>query len=223
MAIFDQNGNPLDGYDADLGWLEEHKQTVVFKCYIDEDCDEVIKITDRSGEPIPYYDGHIPGRIPVDTCLADEWVYYVYIPYTEEELFERRVAAQMSVAMQLCVQQANLTDEQALQVEALYPEWVIGGKYAEDDIRRYKDDLYRSLQASTGAAEHTPDIATSLWKKILPPEEPGGYLPWVQPLGATDAYNKGDRVTHKDKIWESTCDNNVWEPGVYGWSEWSGV
>jgi hypothetical protein len=28
---------------------------------------------------------------------------------------------------------------------------------------------------------------------------------------------KGDRVTHNDQTWESTVDNNVWEPGVYGW------
>lgn len=131
----------------------------------------------------------------------------------------QRINAQTPVALQMFVIQANLPDEQAIQVEALYPKWKIGEKYAEDDIRRYNNDLYRSLQASTGAAEHTPDIATSLWKKILPAEEPGGYLPWVQPLGATDAYNLGDRVTHKDKIWESTVDNNVWEPGVYGWTE----
>ena len=27
---------------------------------------------------------------------------------------------------------------------------------------------------------------------------------------------KGDRVTHKGKTWESTIDNNVWEPGAAG-------
>ena len=113
----------------------------------------------------------------------------------------------------------SATDEQALAASVLYPEWKIDNSYAEDDICRFNGDLYRALQNSTGAAEHTPDIATSLWKKILPAEEPGGYLPWVQPLGATDAYNEGDRVTHNDKVWESTCANNIWEPGVYGWTE----
>ena len=28
---------------------------------------------------------------------------------------------------------------------------------------------------------------------------------------------KGDRVTHGGRTWVSTIDNNVWEPGVYGW------
>lgn len=31
------------------------------------------------------------------------------------------------------------------------------------------------------------------------------------------AYMRGDKVTHGGKTWVSTCDNNVWEPGVYGW------
>lgn len=31
--------------------------------------------------------------------------------------------------------------------------------------------------------------------------------------------SKGDKVTHNGKTWQSTTDNNVWEPGVYGWEE----
>ena len=27
----------------------------------------------------------------------------------------------------------------------------------------------------------------------------------------------GDKVTRKDKTWVSTANDNVWEPGVYGW------
>lgn len=40
---------------------------------------------------------------------------------------------------------------------------------------------------------------------------------WVQPTGAQDAYQIGDRVTHNGSTWESTAANNVWEPGVFGW------
>ena len=43
--------------------------------------------------------------------------------------------------------------------------------------------------------------------------------PWTQPLGATDAYNKDDVVSHNGKLWKSTVDANVWEPGVHGWTE----
>ena len=41
----------------------------------------------------------------------------------------------------------------------------------------------------------------------------------VQPLGSEDAYRKGDQVRHTEKIWTSDIDANVWEPGVYGWTE----
>ena len=41
---------------------------------------------------------------------------------------------------------------------------------------------------------------------------------WEQP-DSTNPYMKGDKVTHGGKTWVSDIDNNVWEPGVYGWSE----
>ena len=41
----------------------------------------------------------------------------------------------------------------------------------------------------------------------------------MQPIGAHDAYAKGDKTSHNSKNWVSTVDNNVWEPGVYGWEE----
>ena len=43
--------------------------------------------------------------------------------------------------------------------------------------------------------------------------------PWKQPEGAHDAYNKDDVVSHTGKLWKSTVDATVWEPGVYGWTE----
>ena len=77
--------------------------------------------------------------------------------------------------------------------------------------------LYQVLQDHTSAAEWTPDTATSLYKAVG--IDPSGIPLWVQPLGATDAYNIGDIVMHNEKKWESSIDNNVWEPGVYGWEE----
>jgi hypothetical protein len=40
---------------------------------------------------------------------------------------------------------------------------------------------------------------------------------WVQPTGAHDTYSVGSQVLHNGSTWESTVDNNSWEPGVYGW------
>ena len=38
-------------------------------------------------------------------------------------------------------------------------------------------------------------------------------------VGAHDAYDAGDKVAHNGKHWTSNLDGNVWEPGVYGWTE----
>ena len=53
------------------------------------------------------------------------------------------------------------------------------------------------------------------WREI--PSE-GNIPDWVQPTGAHDAYKQGDQVTHKDGVWTSDGDSNIWEPGVYGWT-----
>ena len=77
--------------------------------------------------------------------------------------------------------------------------------------------LYQVLQDHTSAAEWTPDTAASLYKKIGVTED--GYAEWVQPLGASDAYNTGDIVSYNGVLYKSTIDGNVWSPDAYpqGW------
>ena len=124
--------------------------------------------------------------------------------------------AQMRAAAALEIAELPLTDEQAVEFSALFEDWSDSGHYEPGDIRRYGAGLYRCLQAHDAQGSWTPDAAPSLWKRIGEPD-PSGVWPWVQPLGATDAYMAGDKVTHGGKVWVSTVDNNVWEPGVYGW------
>ena len=78
-------------------------------------------------------------------------------------------------------------------------------------------ELYRCLQDHTSQADWTPDAASSLWKATADPAEE--WPAWSQPQGAHDAYAKGAKVLHSGKRWTSDVDNNVWEPGVYGWTE----
>lgn len=107
-----------------------------------------------------------------------------------------------------------LTDEQALQVTALYPLWDAAKTYAVGYRVRYAGNLYRCLTAHTAQAAWTPTDAPSLWAKVLT-DPSGAILPWVQP-DSTNPYAKGDKVTHNGKTWVSTVDNNVWEPGAVG-------
>lgn len=112
---------------------------------------------------------------------------------------------------------AMLTDEQALQVTALFPLWNPRATYAVGDRVRYAGNLYRCLQPHTAQETWNPADAPSIWAKVLT-DPSGGVLPWVQP-DSTNPYSKGDRVTHNGKTWISDVDGNVWEPGVYGWSQ----
>ena len=52
-----------------------------------------------------------------------------------------------------------------------------------------------------------------------PAPEPEEWPQWVQPTGAHDAYNTGDKVTYNGKHYQSTMDGNVWSPDSYplGW------
>ena len=55
-----------------------------------------------------------------------------------------------------------------------------------------------------------------------PPEpspEPEEWPAWVQPTGAHDCYNTGDKVTYNGKHYVSKLDGNVWSPDAYpaGW------
>ena len=90
-------------------------------------------------------------------------------------------------------------------------------KYIKDQIRRYNGGLYRCLSDHTSQDDWTPDAAPSLWVAISDPAEE--WPKWGQPVGAHDAYNAGAKVSHDGKHWISDTDGNVWEPGVYGWTE----
>lgn len=113
----------------------------------------------------------------------------------------------------------SLGDEDALEAVELFPAWAVGKAYAADERIRYGEKLYRCVQAHTSQADWTPDVTPALWTEVA---KPGEIPVWKQPTGAQDAYNKGDRVWYPDRdtdVWVSTADNNVWQPGVYGWEK----
>lgn len=113
---------------------------------------------------------------------------------------------------------AMLTDEQALTVPLIFPAWRGDGiSYAAGDRVMYGGVLYKCLQAHISQSTWNPADAPSLWAKVLIPT-PGVIPDWEQP-SSTNPYAKGDKVKHNGKIWISSIDGNVWEPGVYGWTE----
>mgnify|MGYP001510210746 CR=1 FL=1 len=100
----------------------------------------------------------------------------------------------------------------------LFAPWAVPVAYTVGQIRRYTDGkLYKCVQAHTSQADWTPDKTASLWTPVSDPAEE--WPEWSQPVGAHDAYSKDAKVSHNGKHWTSTVDSNVWEPGVYGWTE----
>jgi hypothetical protein len=121
----------------------------------------------------------------------------------------------------------TVSDEAALEVITLYPKWEenIGKTITNDDItnglNRYQHNgkLYKVVQPTVLQEQYEPGAegTSSIFVEISLEE----WSEWVQPTGAHDAYAKDAKVKHNGKKWVSTYDGaNVWEPGVYGWSEY---
>lgn len=127
------------------------------------------------------------------------------------------------------IQAQSLSDADAVRVAPLYDEWDGGGvDYEVGDRVRFQGALVKCLQGHTSQPDWAPNAAPSLWSVILPGQDGSGVEVgvWQQP-GSTNGYGAGDRVIHDGHLWESTSDDNVWEPGAVGapWTdlgEWDG-
>ena len=132
------------------------------------------------------------------------------------------LAKQIRRALEIFAQQIE-PESTMMEIADIYPVYVVKKEYKIGNIFSYgvnadgETQLYRVLQDHVSAEQWKPDEATSLYKKIG--FTPSGYPIWTQPIGSTDAYMKNDIVQHVGKLWISTCDYNVWEPGIYGWAQ----
>ena len=104
----------------------------------------------------------------------------------------------------------RLTDAER---DELYAKARAGAREAlEYDIKAEIDALWAAVRAlqGNGSGSDTHD-----------PQAPAEF---VQPTGAHDAYNLGDRGSYGSKVGESVINGNVWSPDVYpdGWKEIAG-
>lgn len=108
---------------------------------------------------------------------------------------------------------STMTDATALTAVELFPAWAVGKTYAVNDRAQYNGTLYKCIQAHTSQSDWMPSATPALWKTVSVDE----YPEWVQPTGAHDAYNTGDKVTYNGQHYVCTSDANVYAPDVYGW------
>lgn len=110
----------------------------------------------------------------------------------------------------------SLSDVDALEALNLFPKWEAQkAGYEKDDRVLYQGNLYKCLQSHTPQAAWTPVAATSLWAKVLIPDE-NAIPEWEQP-DSTNPYMIGDKVMYNGQVYECIINNNVWSPEIYGW------
>lgn len=136
-----------------------------------------------------------------------------------QQALELRKALQLFLA----TMDADMQTADMMEVATVFPKYQVGKAYKVKEVFSYGENavgdpqLYQVLQAHTSAAEWTPDATPSLYKKIGVTEN--GYPEWVQPLGASDAYNTGDVVSYNGTLYRCLIDGNIWAPDAYptGW------
>lgn len=237
MRILDQNGNEIQPEDVDyrLGKLSDDK---IFIRHHD-----AVEAVEEQGhyetlQEYPNGGKDVEWKVDVPGVEAKEaWDEYEdiqrYTKFTAEELkanAEREAQAVKQQEIQKAVMAAvpmliqpmltSMPVEDLKAVSALVPEWTVGTEYKTGDIVRYKGVLYRCLQNDTAQEIFPPDTYISGWKCVDEPDEHGIH-PFSQPLGATDIYMKGDKVSFEGAYYQSNIDYNVWSPTAcpQGWTK----
>lgn len=181
-----------------------------------------------------FYNGKLDKNltsVKIDGCFLNNPIFTYYFYNEETNITEFRIEEGSEPTpepissipteydtLMLYTAQFVVTDDVALTIPNIYPEWSANSvAYKLNEKVRYNDLLYKCLNAHKSQASWTPTDAPSLWVRIDDPAEE--WPEWRQPTGATDAYPKGAKVSHNSKHWVSNTENNVWEPGVYGWDE----
>lgn len=139
-----------------------------------------------------------------------------------------QAALELRKALQLFLSTMDVdtSSKEMMEVASVFPKYQVGKSYKVKDVFAYGENsvgdvqLYQVLQNHTSANEWKPDTSVSLYKAIGVTED--GYPEWVQPIGATDAYNINDIVSYNGNLYISTINANVWAPDINGWDLYNG-
>jgi hypothetical protein len=109
------------------------------------------------------------------------------------------------------------------------PDLPTTGNALANTLYRWTDgSLWWCIQTFSRSTFNAPPATYPALIRIV--REPGTAAEWTQPIDQYDAYRlvnvftgKPDEWTHNGKTWYVTqgdgSGNNVWEPGVFGWTE----
>lgn len=152
---------------------------------------------------------------PTAEQIADAgWLEYITptiepTPMTEPDAYDIIEAVKKMLASSV----VELSDEDALNVAALYPTWSskIGQTVNVGERYWYNGKLYKVIQSHLVLENWTPDVSTSLFVEVSIEEWPE----LVVPILSSNPYMQGDKVTYKGKHYICILDNTVWTPDEY--------
>lgn len=152
-----------------------------------------------------------------EQIFADGWQVYVPPPPPppspqEEPYYDEIVEA---VKKMLSTETEELTDEEALQVAALFPTWRSKLESGEDCIANerlwYDGDLWKVLQTHTPQSDWNPRDAVSLFTRVSIEEWPE--IP--ENIPAEAPWMAGQKGTWQGLHYICRIDNCVWNPTQY--------
>lgn len=99
----------------------------------------------------------------------------------------------------------------------LYPTLTQDGSLIKYGTRiRFNDRLFKAALDIWDRPENDPAHAPTLWVEII---YSGGIREIPETISAAEAFSKGEKGRWKGVVYESSIDNNVWNPDQYpaGW------
>lgn len=113
----------------------------------------------------------------------------------------------------------ELDDVNASNVPELFPRPAGDGSLVPAGTRIcWNGQLKKAAADLWDTAENNPDNAPNLWEDI---NYVNGFRVIPEVITAGLAFSKGEKGWWKDAVWESTQDNNVWNPEQFaaGWKK----
>lgn len=102
---------------------------------------------------------------------GDIYVVTMYKPEKVPETQTAMVNAAVAVAQ---IQAQTFSDDQALTVKEIYPEWDPNGVHYKNDYKvLHEDILYKCINEHTSQESWVPGVAPSLWSAVASGEQAG--------------------------------------------------
>ena len=128
---------------------------------------------------------------------------------------EKRLVSMIRTLTQIVagsmVREEALSEEEMEAIADLFPDYAAPHNYRVGDVFNHHGVLYEVIQDHDSQEGWSPADTPALYKR----HSPDGLIPqWVQPTGAHDAYDTGERVEHEGVVYESQIDANTTVPGT---------